>query len=367
MNRGKSPVECLLKNLSIPFLPMKYFLIISLFISFETFSQKISFKILGVFQTEIINYVDVHKWPNISIDTIMIIDKHKFEIRGKMDYPQSIEVAINEYQSGYGVFSDGKPITVFFDAVQDITSKKKVFVITPQKIEGNPISESNNNITLLFRKIKFSENFNENRNNEVIEQIESHLKKYPTSYSNIGLIGANLDIMTNEKIEQLFNKLPKEAQEADSGPWILKTLNLRIRNSVGKKIPNFLLVDSIGVKHNLVDTTKQLTFIQFWASDCGPCRINNRELVKLLRTIDQSKISIVNVSLDTVKENWLEAIKKDKVLWLQLIDYKSFNSEIVNFFGFNAIPFDLLVDKDLKIISMGFSKSIETIKSYSKK
>lgn len=346
---------------------MKYFLIISLFISFETFSQKIPFKILGVFQKETITYVDVHKWPNLSIDTIIITDKHQFEISGKMDYPQSIEIAINDYQSGYGVFSDGTLMTVFFDAVRDVTSKKKVFVITQQKIEGNPISESDNNVTLLFRKIKFTEIFDENRNNEIIEQIESHLSKYPTSYSNIGLIGTNLDIMTNEKIEELFKKLPKEAQEADSGPWILKNLNLRKRNGMGKKVPNFILVDSLGIKHNLVDTTKQLTFIQFWASDCGPCRTTNKEMVQLLPTIDQSKVSIVNVSLDTVKENWLEAVKKDKILWMQLIDYKSFNSEIVNFFGFDSIPFDLLVDKDLKIVSIGFNKSMEKIKSYSKK
>jgi thiol-disulfide isomerase/thioredoxin len=337
---------------------MKKILFLFLFISYTSFSQQIPFKLIGEFNDEPINRVDVRRNPTFSIDTI-IIKNNIFTITGKLQYPRNIDVIINDYNTGYGVFVDEKPITVLYKNLPDMTSKKRSIEIFPIKISGNPISIDHNNVTQFFRKVKFTDTFNDKDKEEIISKIESHLTQFPNSYSNLLLISANIGILSDEKALKLMQKLPLNVQNEFLGPWIFKQIQLR--NNIGKTTTNFVLPDSSGVNHFLVDTTKKYTLVMFWDSHCSPCRAQNRIMPNILKTIDLNKVSIVSVSLDEDKQDWLSAMKTDKVSWLQLNENKAFRSDIVRFFNFNAIPFDVLIDKNLIIKANGFSKSMEII------
>ncbi len=337
---------------------MKKILFLFLFISFTSFSQKIPFKIIGEFNDEPIKKVDVRKNPTFSIDTI-IVKNNTFTITGKLKYPRNIDVVINDYDAGYGVFVDEKPVKVIYKVLPDMTSKKRNLEIFPIEISGNPISIDENNITQFYRKVKFKDTFNDNDKKEIIDKIEKHLAQFPNSYSNLLLISANLAILSDEKALGLMQKLPLNVQNEFLGPWILKKIELR--NKIGKITTNFVLPDSSGINHFLVDTTKQYTLVMFWDSHCGPCRAQNRQMPDILKKLDLNKVSIVSVSLDEDKQDWLRAMKTDKVTWLQLNESKTFRSDIVRFFNFNAIPFDVLIDKNLKIKALGFNNSMEII------
>ena len=337
---------------------MKKILFLLLFISFTSLSQQIPFKIIGKFNDEPIKKVDVRKNPTFSIDTI-IVKNNIFTITGKLKYPRNIDVVINDYDAGYGVFVDEKTVEVIYKILPDITSKKRNLEIFPIKISGNPISIDFNNITQFYRKVKFTDTFNDNDKEEIINRIKNHLTQFPNSYSNLLLISANIAILSDEKALKLMQKLPLNVQNEFLGPWIFKQIELR--NKIGKTTTNFVLPDSSGINHFLVDTIKQYTFVMFWDSRCGPCRVQNRQMPDILKKLDLNKVSIVSVSLDEDKQDWLKAMKTDKVTWLQLNESKTFRSDIVRFFNFNAIPFDVLIDKKLKIIALGFDRSMELI------
>lgn len=336
-----------------------------LFITNFAFSQQIPFKILGKFSKEKIEYLDVLKTPDIKIDTI-IKGEHNFEINGKLSYPDGIEIVINNYQAGFGVFSEGGTLRVKYVATQDVSSSEKKIVIIPKKIRGDKVSISTNKIIKYFRKVKFPTDPTKEQESKIIEKIENHLNKYPNSYSNLALIGANLEVMSDDKILKLMQKLPLNIQKADGAPWIYDNIKLRQHNYIGKKISNFSIEDSLGIKHTIIDSTKEFTLVQFWDSNCGPCRMVNRELAKNLTKYDLNKVAFVSVSLDREKEDWLKAVQKDKVTWLQLNENQSFNSEIVKYFKFDSIPFDLLIDKNMKIVTLGFDKSLKEIENYKK-
>ncbi|MES2518297.1 MAG: hypothetical protein V4585_09335 [Bacteroidota bacterium] len=254
---------------------MKIFNIIPLlFISTLTFSQNIPFKIIGKFPKEKIEYLDIRKFPDMKVDTI-IKREHDFEIIGKLSYPDMIEVLINNYSSAYGVFIDDKPLKVVYDVMPDTTTKKHSLVVYPRKIAGNIISKRENKIVQLFRKLKFSENYSAKDAKKIRLKVENFVNRYPHSYCNLRLIGANLDEFSDEKLLYLMQQLPIEVQNSGSGPWINKKIKLRQHNYLGKVISNFSIEDSLGIKHPIIDSTKDFTLVQFWDSNCGPCRMVN--------------------------------------------------------------------------------------------
>ena len=63
---------------------------------------------------------------------------------------------------------------------------------------------------------------------------------------------------------------------------------------------------------------------------------------------------IYSVSLDQKKEDWIAAIKKDKLgSWAHVSDLLYWNSVAAKTYGIDAIPFTVLLDKEGKIIAKG--------------
>ena len=61
--------------------------------------------------------------------------------------------------------------------------------------------------------------------------------------------------------------------------------------------------------------------------------------------------TILGVSLDDDKENWLEAVQQDKLNWLQISDLKKWESTVVSAYQIQGIPFNVLLDPTGKIIA----------------
>ena len=92
--------------------------------------------------------------------------------------------------------------------------------------------------------------------------------------------------------------------------------------------------------------------IDFWASWCRPCRAENPNVVKLYNEYKDKGFTVYSVSLDKDKSRWLSAIKQDNLYWPNHVsDLKQWQSEAVKTYGFNGIPFTVLIDKKGKIIA----------------
>jgi hypothetical protein len=106
---------------------MKNFIYLLLFISHNIFSQQIPFKITGTYEDGLIKKVNVHRNPTFSIDTI-IINKNKFVLTGKLDYPMHIEIGFNDFQGARGVYTDGKTINVIYKNKPNLIDSKVIQV-----------------------------------------------------------------------------------------------------------------------------------------------------------------------------------------------------------------------------------------------
>ncbi len=126
----------------------------------------------------------------------------------------------------------------------------------------------------------------------------------------------------------------------------------------GAEIPEIALEGPNGTVRKLSDLKGKVVLVDFWAAWCRPCRAQNPFLVKLYNDYKAKGFDVYSVSLDGLpqqqnpKEEWTGAITQDGLTWENHVsDLKGWDSQVVADFGFNGIPFTVLIDREGKIIA----------------
>jgi len=143
------------------------------------------------------------------------------------------------------------------------------------------------------------------------------------------------------------------------GNYIFSFAKGNIKHSalkVGDKAPDFTITDPEGKTINLHSLKGKVIFLDFWASWCQPCRMANIEIVPLYHKFNPHGFEIFSVSLDDKKDNWLNAIKSDKLIWpYHGSELKGFEqSKIAAMYGVEGLPGTFLIDENGIIIDNGF-------------
>ncbi len=84
--------------------------------------------------------------------------------------------------------------------------------------------------------------------------------------------------------------------------------------------------------------------IDFWASWCQPCRLENPNLVANYAKYRARGFEIFGVSLDRDRAAWLKGIADDNLTWPQVSDLQFWNNEASRLYGVNSIPANFLLD-----------------------
>ncbi len=121
--------------------------------------------------------------------------------------------------------------------------------------------------------------------------------------------------------------------------------------SIGRMAPAFDLPTADGKVIRLADFKGKYVLIDFWASWCGPCRQENPNIVRLYNRFKDKNFTILGVSLDDDKADWLKAIKDDGLNWTQVSELKRWDSPIANLYKIESIPASFLLDPQGKIIA----------------
>ncbi len=120
---------------------------------------------------------------------------------------------------------------------------------------------------------------------------------------------------------------------------------------VGSMAPDFTMNDVDDKPFSLSELKGKYVLVDFWASWCGPCRGENPNVVAAYNKYKDKNFTVLGVSLDENKAAWLKAIKADGLEWKQVSDLKYWSSASVPLYGFDGIPYNVLIDPTGKIIA----------------
>lgn len=133
---------------------------------------------------------------------------------------------------------------------------------------------------------------------------------------------------------------------------IEKALNeYKLTKSGNKLAPEISLKNPSGKTMTLSSLRGKVVLIDFWASWCGPCRRESPNVVKMYNKYKDRGFTVFSVSLDDDAEAWKRAIKSDGLVWpYHVSDLLKWETPLKESYGFNSIPYTVLVGKDGKIL-----------------
>ncbi|RMB59566.1 AhpC/TSA family protein [Dokdonia sinensis] len=195
-----------------------------------------------------------------------------------------------------------------------------------------------------------------------ISENRSLIEEHPSSVVSVIALSdlINAKVLKIEESETYFNSLDTEIQNSTIGTsiknYIAQLKSQRIAEglaSIGNKAPDFTAPTPDGKQLSLSETLGKYTIIDFWASWCRPCRMENPNVVNVYKKYHDKGLNIISVSLDKAGQDqrWKDAIQKDEMDWYHVSNLQFWQDPIAKAYGIRSIPATYLLDENGVIIA----------------
>lgn len=220
------------------------------------------------------------------------------------------------------------------------------------------------NKALIEQTADSARNFEYSFSSYLASATDIFVKQHPTSEVSLW---AMLDNRNNrpagERFRRYYRAMPAPFQASFYGQILDKALaknetrNQNNQRFVGYRIRHLAGKTPAGKELNAEQLFKRnkLTLVEFWASWCGPCRMEMPKYYGLYKQYNSKGFGMLGISLDDDRTKWTQAIAEDSLRIPHLSELQGGYGEDIKRFTIRGIPANLLVDSTGSIVAVDVS------------
>ena len=293
----------------------------------------------------------------------------KFELKGELDEPRQVILKVNRRQTYFFMDGTNMEISCPYSALSD------------KYIKGSPANDLAAEYDKLAQEGYYKE-FNQlmNEYKELLdagdqkaadekmtqalkmddkrfELTRNFVKQHPDNMYSAYISGIVKE-ESYEKGKELYDLLTPKIQASFYGRLLKQQTEALAVSALGVPCPDFTATDESGNKVSMVSQKGGIMVLDFWASWCGPFRLEMKNLREQYAEFKDQGVRFMSISLDDSVEKWKKACEEEQIPWISVRDDNGWSkSEIRKLFGIQAIPFIVLLDKDGNIVAKNIRRN----------
>ncbi len=329
----------------------------------QQFTVKMNIKNLKQDAKVIMQKREQGKW--IKKDSI-ILKNGQGEFKGHVDGPALYYFTMKKFNAYLPVWVENSNITVdgdlknlrhpiikgsksqtafdaYADSTKKFTDKERLLGVKYSQARMKKDDKAMKDLEDQYNQIE------KDRTDYMLGYVKRHNKSVVSPY----IIMSNSYGLTLEQLEAATKSIDTSLNSNQNVKYLKKRVATLKRVAVGQPYVNFTLNDVNGKPLSLssVVKTHKYTLVDFWASWCMPCRAENPNVVKAYNEFKDKGFTVFGVSFDKDHNKWVDAIKKDGLVWSQVSDLKFWSSAAGKLYGVQSIPHNVLIGPNGKIIA----------------